>query len=81
VTTPELRRKRHNVSTDPVRWGQEDWQTFWSDGPSARDYVLLRFARERVEVLSFPAGIAPAPYGLCAAAEVRHGGGWQLAVG
>jgi general stress protein 26 len=63
------------------RYWREDWQTFWPDGPSARDYVLLRFACERVEVLSFPAGIAPAPYGLRPAVAVRHGDGWRLAVG
>ena len=62
------------------RYWREDWQTFWPDGPSARDYVLLRFACERVEVLSFPSGIAPAPYGLRPAVVVRHGDEWQLAV-
>jgi general stress protein 26 len=63
------------------RYWREDWQTLWPEGPSARDYVLLRFACERVEVLSFPAGIAPAPYGLRPAVAVRHGDGWRLAVG
>jgi general stress protein 26 len=63
------------------RYWREDWQTFWPEGPSGRDYVLLRFACERVEVLSFAASIAPAPYGLRAAVAVRRGEGWQLAVG
>jgi general stress protein 26 len=62
------------------RYWRDDWQTFWPDGPSARDYVLLRFACERVEVLSFPAGIAPAPYGLRPAVVVHHGDGWRLAL-
>jgi general stress protein 26 len=62
------------------RYWREDWQTFWPEGPSGRDYVPLRFTCERVEVLSFAAGIAPAPYGLRAAAAVRHGDGWRLAV-
>jgi general stress protein 26 len=60
------------------RYWREDWRTFWPEGPSARDYVLLRFACERVEVVSLAAGIAPPPYGLRAAVVVRHGGGWQL---
>jgi general stress protein 26 len=59
---------------------REDWQTFWPEGPSARDEVLLRCACERVEVLSFPAGIAPAPDGLRPAVAIRHGDGWRLAV-
>ena len=60
------------------RYWREDWQTFWPEGPSARDYVLLRFACERVEVLSLAAGITPPPYGLRAAVAVRRDGGWQL---
>ena len=57
------------------QYWRDDWQTFWPAGPSGRDYVPLQFTRERVEVLSFAAGIAPAPYGLRAAAAVRQGDG------
>jgi general stress protein 26 len=60
------------------RYWREEWKTFWPEGPSTRDYVLLRFACERVEVLSLTAGIAPPPYGLRAAVVVRRDGGWQL---
>ena len=60
------------------RYWHEGWKTFWPQGPSARDYVLLRFACERVEVLSLTAGIAPAPYGLRAAVAVRRDGGWEM---
>jgi general stress protein 26 len=60
------------------RYWRDDWRTFWPEGPSARDYVLLRFACERLEVLSLAAGIAPPPYGLRAAVVVRCDGGWQL---
>lgn len=60
------------------RYWRDDWQTFWPEGPSACDYVLLRFACERVEVLSLAAGIAPPPYGLRAAVVVRRGDSWQL---
>jgi general stress protein 26 len=63
------------------RYWRDDWKTFWPEGPLGRDYVLLRFMCERVELLSFPAGIAPAAYGLRAAVAVRRGGGWQLEVG
>jgi general stress protein 26 len=60
------------------RYWRDDWRTFWPEGASAPDYVLLRFACERVEVLSLAAGIAPPPYGLRAAVVVRRDGGWQL---
>jgi general stress protein 26 len=63
------------------RYWRDDWRTFWPEGPSAHDYVLLRFACERVEVLSLAAGIAPPPYGLRAAVVVRRDGGWQLEQG
>jgi hypothetical protein len=42
------------------------------------DYILLRFACERVEVLSVDAGMAPPPYGWRAAVAVRRGDWWQL---
>jgi general stress protein 26 len=60
------------------RYWRDDWRTFWPEGPSARDYVLLRFACERLEVLSLAAGIAPPPYGLRPAVVVRRDGRWQL---
>jgi general stress protein 26 len=63
------------------RYWRDDWHTFWPEGPSARDYVLLRFACERVEVLSLAAGITPPPYGLRAAVVVRRDGRWQLEQG
>jgi general stress protein 26 len=60
------------------RFWQEGWKTFWPEGPTARDYVLLRFTCERVEALSLTAEIAPPPYGLRAAVAVRQDGGWRL---
>jgi general stress protein 26 len=63
------------------RYWRDDWKTFWPEGFSARDYVLLRFACERIEVLSLTAGIAPPPYGLRAAVVVRQSGGWRLEQG
>jgi general stress protein 26 len=63
------------------RYWRDDWRTFWPEGPSVRDYVLLRFACERVEVLSLAAGITPPPYGLRAAVVVRRDGRWQLEQG
>jgi general stress protein 26 len=63
------------------RYWREDWKTYWPQGPVGRDYRLLRFTCERVEVLSFDAGITPHPYGLRAAVVVRRGDGWQLESG
>jgi general stress protein 26 len=60
------------------RYWREAWQTVWPEGPTGPDYLLLRLACERVEVLSVEAGIPPPPYGWRAAAVVRRGGGWQL---
>jgi general stress protein 26 len=62
------------------RYWRDDWQAFWPEGPTGRDYVPLRFTCEQVEVLSFAAGITPAPYGLRPAVALRHGDGWRLAV-
>jgi hypothetical protein len=49
--------------------------------PGGGDYVPLRFTCERVEALSFTAGMAPAPYGLRAAAAIHQGtdGAWPSA--
>jgi general stress protein 26 len=60
------------------RYWRHEWQTLWPDGPMGADYLLLRFACERVEVLSVEAGMPPPPYGWRAAVVVRRGAGWQL---
>jgi general stress protein 26 len=60
------------------RYWRDEWQTVWPAGPTGPDYLLLRFACERVEVLSVEAGIVPPPYGWRAPVVVRHEGGWQL---
>ena len=60
------------------QYWRDDWKTFWPEGPSARDYALMKFTCERVEVMSLGAGVTPPPHGLCAAVAVRRDGGWLL---
>ncbi len=56
-----------------------EWDAYFPGGPDD-NYVLLRFDPERIEVLDFPAGIAPEPYGACAAAVGLTANGWEAVV-
>ncbi len=56
-----------------------EWEAYFPGGPDGEDYTLLRFDPDRVEVLDFPAGIAPEPYGACAAEVRRTSDGWEWA--
>ncbi len=55
---------RAQLVTDPaekVRRFKKGWAAFYDDGPHGDDYVLIRFATERVEIVSIPHGIASGP--------------------
>ena len=54
---------------------------FFPGGPEGDLFALLRVAATRVELMSFTAGVHPAPYGLAAATLVRDGaaGAWAPA--
>jgi general stress protein 26 len=55
------------------------WWAFWPEGPEGDDYVLLRFAPERIEVWDASRGITPEPFGLRSAKLVRRGDTWSEA--
>lgn len=46
-------------------------ERFFPSGPEGDDFVLVRVATERVELMSFGAGIHPDPLGLASATLVR----------
>ncbi len=53
-------------------------ETFFPGGPRGDDFVLVSLAVDRVELMSFAAGVHPDPYGLVPAVAVRSGDGWVL---
>lgn len=55
------------------------WWAFWPEGPASTDFVLLRFAPQRLEVWDAARGITPEPFGLKAACLVRRDGEWREA--
>jgi general stress protein 26 len=55
------------------------WWAFYPDGPEGEDYLLLRFAPERIEVWDASRGITPEPFGQRSAALVRRDGAWSEA--
>ncbi|MFW5748116.1 MAG: pyridoxamine 5'-phosphate oxidase family protein [Chloroflexota bacterium] len=66
-----------NLDTRRSMW-MEEWRAFFPDGAEGSDYVLLRLAPERVEILNFKREIAPPPYGLNHINLVRQDDGWAL---
>lgn len=61
------------------RYWREDWRTFYPGGPEDEDYVLIRFAPDRVELMNFTREVTPPPYGLRPAILAREGEAWRLA--
>lgn len=57
---------------------RDDWTQYFPAGPD-EGYVLIRMVPERIEVLDFVNGVAPAPYGAKPAAVVRSGDSWVTA--
>jgi PPOX class probable F420-dependent enzyme len=57
---------RAEIVTDPAekakRW-MPSWQAFYEDANRGQDYVLIRVSPARVEMMSFPHGIAIDPKG------------------
>lgn len=55
------------------------FEAFFPGGPEGDDFVVVELAADRIEVLDFSGGIAPAPYGLVPAVAVRTPEGWAPA--
>lgn len=55
------------------------WWAFWPEGPEGADFVLLRFAPERLEVWDASRRITPEPFGLRSARLVLRDGTWREA--
>lgn len=51
-------------------------EAFFPDGPAGDDFVLLRLAAERIELMDFTSGVHPDPYGLRPEVVQRSAGGW-----
>jgi general stress protein 26 len=64
---------------DRQRYWLAEWQPFFPYGPDGDDYVLIRFAPDRIETLNFARGITPEPFGLHCATLLLTKGGWVFA--
>ncbi|ADP80207.1 pyridoxamine 5'-phosphate oxidase family protein [Pseudofrankia inefficax] len=60
-----------------ARW-REGLEAFFPDGPRGDDFVLLRLAPVRLELMSFVHGVHPDPYGLLPAVLGRSDDGWAV---
>ncbi|MCM3885029.1 pyridoxamine 5'-phosphate oxidase family protein [Frankia sp. R82] len=67
----------HEEQERVARW-QEGLDAFFPDGPRGDDFVLLRLAPVRLELMSFAHGIHPDPYGLLPAVLGRSDDGWTV---
>jgi general stress protein 26 len=66
----DLHQRRH--------YWRETFRPFWPEGPEDRDYALIRFEPERIEVMHLQRDVAPEPYGLRPAILVRQGDTWLV---
>lgn len=67
----------HDEDERVARW-QEGLEAFFPDGPRGEDFVLLRLAPVRLELMSFAHGVHPDPYGLLPAVLGRSDDGWTV---
>ena len=51
--------------------------TFFPDGPTGDDFVLVEVVPRRIEVMDFARAVHPEPFGLAPAVLVRRGHGWE----
>ncbi len=67
-----------DAATLEARW-VPDLEAFFPEGPLGGDFVLLRLAPWRIELMSFADAVHPEPYGLLPAALTRADGSrpWQ----
>lgn len=54
------------------------WQSFFPDGPTGNDYLLIRFTADRIEVLSFTQNVATKPFTWRPAILSRQAGDWVV---
>jgi general stress protein 26 len=60
------------------RW-VASWRMFFPRGPKSRDYVVIRFEAQRVELMNFTRNVIPEPFGLRPLVLLKREGGWDLA--
>jgi general stress protein 26 len=59
-----------------ARWN-DGLATFFPDGPTGGDFVLVEVVPRRIEIMDFARAVHPEPLGLVPAVLVRRGHGWE----
>lgn len=77
VTLAGKARVVDDVARKRKHW-RTGWETFFPGGPEGKNYTLVEFTPERIEVISNSKNIANAPATLLPAILERAGGGWKL---
>jgi general stress protein 26 len=70
-----------SVEDDPnekQRHWQDDLITFFPEGATGEDYILIKFVPSRIEIMNFAHKITPEPYGLRPAVLVKTGEEWAI---
>ena len=58
------------------KYWRDSFEQFWPAGPAGDDYVLLKFAPARIELMNIARNVAPEPHGLRAVVLERSGEDW-----
>ena len=61
------------------RHWQDDLITYFPQGLTSEDYILIKFVPLRIEIMNFARKITPEPYGLKPAVLSRSGENWAIA--
>ena len=56
---------------------RDGWEKFFPGGPLGKNYTLIEFVPDQIELISNSQNIANAPATLLPAILVRAGGGWK----
>lgn len=77
VTLAGKARVVDSVEEKKKHW-REGWDSFFPGGPGGKNYTVIEFVPDQVELISNSKNIGNAPASLLPAILVRSGGGWKL---
>lgn len=60
------------------KYWQDDFLTYFPEGPTEDSYILITFVPSKIELMNFHRGVTPKPFGKKPAVLVRAQDNWML---
>ena len=67
-----------DAASEKKKHWRDGWDAFFPGGPEGKNYTVIEFVPEQIEVISNSQGVANAPATLLPAILVRSGNGWKV---